>query len=371
MPWELEVTPSQPTSRRSRVAAMVALLIVLGAPGSALASVTGWLPPEYLSESAGGGSHIRIAGSASGRAVAVWTGSNYAIWARVYDPGAGWGHPSNIGAGSNPEVVISQLGVATAVWFGESGGILAAQYTGSSGWATAQSISGTGGSTDEILLSGSSSGTVFAAWRAPVAGNLTVNSSLYLPGRGWADHETVPSVLRGAIDGWCAAVDNSGRGYIGWSGWNGSAWALYLSEADWGSFYGFSYVVNGPGTAADQCALLDDDAAGVTLAYAQADVASGNVSLMTCVFWNDACPSPQVVAARLCGGLPGAPRGKRRSGPPRACVVREARARQRQLLWRVGGVRCAGGGLRCGGIRRPYRGPLRHFLRLRSAARHG
>ena len=92
----------------------------------------------------------RIAGNASGSAVAVWTqsdGTLVRVWANHYTPGSGWGtavpiHSDPTGNASAPQVAIDAQGNALAVWVQTfSNGLSyleSSRYTG--GWAGAGSV---------------------------------------------------------------------------------------------------------------------------------------------------------------------------------------------------------------------------------------
>ena len=112
---------------------------------------SGWSAPVALENDAAGatdGPQIAI-DRASGRAMVVWaqltSAGAYDIWARPFDPAAGWGTLARIEAGAGlaaqPQVGMDSSGNAIAVWSQRDGQfgpfkIVANRYTAASGWGT-------------------------------------------------------------------------------------------------------------------------------------------------------------------------------------------------------------------------------------------
>lgn len=109
-------------------------------------SGTGWQGPAPLDPS-GGGSEPSVAMSTDGRILAVWAGSTGEVWARWYDPDAGWAAPTLVaslnGTISTPRASIDASGngivlFTNEAWAGTQDTLAAyaVRYDVTNGWQT-------------------------------------------------------------------------------------------------------------------------------------------------------------------------------------------------------------------------------------------
>jgi len=169
---------------------------------------------------------------ATGRAVLAWLqtdGGTISVWARDFDPAAGWGTVTNlesvhgmagwlsagIDASGNAMVAWSQMTPRWSIW--------ANRFVRAAGWGTAQLLetnNTVGGVDGDPALAMSDNGQVLVAWKAALH-NDAINglwTNRFTPATGWATAERRiaspaggPARSRPAV-----AADAQGRAILAW-----------------------------------------------------------------------------------------------------------------------------------------------------------
>ena len=162
--------------------------------------LAGWAPPELAGEGHGNASAARISGDGEGALIVVWHSSDGAtadVRTVRFEPGSGWGTVqvlhSSPGRGDQshpPELAVSSDGSAFLVWpamsAGEASPLWAARYSRASGWEAPQSITVAGVRRAVLpFVAADGSGGAIAVWNQDDGNNLQIWSNRYSLGRGW------------------------------------------------------------------------------------------------------------------------------------------------------------------------------------------
>jgi len=169
----------------------------------------GWRPAELAGQGRGNASAARVSGDAAGTLIVVWHSSDGAtadVRTVRFEPGSGWGpvqvlHTS-AGLGSQahpPEIAVSSDGSAFVVWPAMSASdpspLWAARYSRASGWEAAQSIAVAGlRRADLPVVAAHGSGGAIAVWMHDDGHNVQIWSNRYSLGVGWLGASRLDSV---------------------------------------------------------------------------------------------------------------------------------------------------------------------------------
>ncbi|MEO8224178.1 MAG: hypothetical protein ABI661_05190 [Gammaproteobacteria bacterium] len=226
--------------------------------GSRYTAGSGWATPELLESNAGGVNEVHLSmDPASGRAMVIWhqltTPGSYDLWARPFEPAAGWGTPARVEAGTKTvglsSVGIDAAGNAVAVWSqiednASAFSIYASRYTAAGGWGAVALIENNGGIGNvdgDPIVAVAPSGAAVAVWKRSGSGAHLWSNRFTVAG-GWGtaaelvrDEGTAQSIGSHAL-----AVDASGNGLLVWgqadlvSGtWDTTVWFKRLGSSGW------------------------------------------------------------------------------------------------------------------------------------------
>lgn len=257
------------------------------------ASGPAWAAPERVDGDNGNVADVRLAmDPASGRAMAVWVqqGSTVDLWARPYDPQAGWGAAARVdtadGMVGEARVGMDAQGQAVAVWsqVGPSTrwSIYASRRPAGGTWTTPALLENNevvGSQDSGPALAVAASGEALVAWnRANGAQSSLWGSRLNSAGSWSTAAELVAdSGAQQSLGRYDLAVDRQGNGLLAWGQWDlvaGSAQSSIRVKRHaggaWQSTAAVVHTVVGSGYIA--APLLNMHAGGAAvLSWTQAD----------------------------------------------------------------------------------------------------
>ena len=189
-------------SGRTRTMAGISVLAVAiavgGAATAAIAVSTAWSTPADLSASGYSASDPQVTVDGSGRATAVWQGSdgsNAIVQASTSLNGGTWSTPANLSAAGedafDPQVTVDGSGLATAVWFrwdsANSIYIVQASTSRNGGtWSTPADLSDPGRTATAPQVTVDGSGLATAVWDRYDGSNTIVQAKTSQNGGLWS-----------------------------------------------------------------------------------------------------------------------------------------------------------------------------------------
>jgi hypothetical protein len=203
----------------------------------------GWGTPEVIEDNVGNADSAEVATNFDGIQMVVWRqhpdGNGYQnIWARKYDPTAGWDIPRAVELSSEnssqARTAVDTNGEAIAVWV-QKDDIWTNRYTKVNGWGTSEPLSDLAHRSSGPEVAIDTGGNAFAVWGQ---GNCTTTcnawAARYTSGGVWADPEAIngQGALANISD---LAFDSAGIAMV-LLGRSGSIWNnRYSPQTGWGS----------------------------------------------------------------------------------------------------------------------------------------
>jgi hypothetical protein len=193
------------------------------------ADVEGWLGPERPIDFEGGGDarQPHVAMDADGNAVAVWQqfdGVSERVWSNRFAADAGdWGGAEVMEAGiagdaTSPRVAASANGTVVAVWSqfdGREDNIWANRYAPDLGWGIPEPI-GAGGGADTPEVAMDPQGDAVVVWAQPDGSETGIWSNRYTSEIGWGTAERIDARDLGSAEGPQVAIDANGDAVAVW-----------------------------------------------------------------------------------------------------------------------------------------------------------
>jgi len=242
----------------------------------------GWGTPEVLQDGEVTPARIpSIAADPAGNAIAIWaqqdidSSATEVVWARRFEPGAGWGVAESIDempsglAGTSTALGMDRNGNAIAVWARGSATLWAKRYTAGSGWETVELIKADAGTrVRNQRLAVGANGEAFVIWiqdedahavwsqaeqADPDFENIWANR--YTPGSGWGTPELIEPPNEDPMEEDETAtsprvgVNAGGNAFVVWR----------QNSEDWGSIWS-NRIDPGEAWDATRTQLIENDA---------------------------------------------------------------------------------------------------------------
>ena len=175
----------------------------------------------------------------SGRAVVIWVqfdGAALVIYARHYDPDAGWGFATAIGTGANipsaPQVAVDASGRATAVWREHNGvdwSFHANRYEPGTGWDSPTVLGANASLVGAPQVAMEVGGNALAVWHQDDGAYLSIYARRYVLGLGWEPVQVIDAGAGVALEP-DVAMDASGRGVAVWRQFDETSYSVFASR---------------------------------------------------------------------------------------------------------------------------------------------
>lgn len=223
----------------------------------------GWSAPQLLENNAGTVGSIHVAmDRSSGRAMVAWrqlTTTTYDLWAKSYDPSAGWGTTTSLESLSGmvgvASVGVDSSGNAMAVWsqIGPSVrySIYASRYVFGGSWNTPELIE-----TNEVVgvqdgdpkVAVSPGGAAVAVWMRSTGSSASLWTNRHTTASGWgtATEVVADAGSRQTLGVHDLALDGNGNGILAWGQLDNTANAIWTKRYTSGSWQGTSTQVATP-----------------------------------------------------------------------------------------------------------------------------
>jgi len=231
--------------------------------GSRYVPGSGWGTPQLLESNAGAVSGIYLAmDRSSGRAMVAWrqlTTTTYDLWAKSYDPTAGWGTTTSLESLSGivgvASVGVDSSGNAMAVWsqIGPSVrySIYASRYTFGGSWSTPELVEGSevvGVQDGDPKVAMSPGGAAVAVWMRSTGSSASLWTNRHTTASGWGTASEV--VADAGSTQWIGVhdlvLDGNGNGILAWGQVDGTANAIWYKRYTSGSWQGTPTRVSAP-----------------------------------------------------------------------------------------------------------------------------
>jgi fibronectin type III domain protein len=187
-----------------------------------------WGEPEIIQTASGTAGEVKIAGDASGNAVAAWAqqvDSNYEIAANRYAAGTGWDSTEVVSTDSNPtfylDIASDPDGNAILIWSREvlpgSNDMVSLRYTEGTGWGTTVDTVESGISSEMVYIAADPYGNALATYhRDDGSGIKDAIAARYVSDTGWETPEVIDSASGTAAPPHIA-IDSDGNAIAVWA----------------------------------------------------------------------------------------------------------------------------------------------------------